>query len=308
MSLVETHPAIAREAGPLLPFLLDPQIREIRCTSAGRVFTIHSEHGKQRQADYDPQLLDGFLMLIADHVGTEWRTSSPRLHAADPRLGFRIQAARPPISEGTWMVCRKHPQVVFPLEDFEAKGILTPQQRRILEESVQQRQTILISGEVGSSKTSLLNAVLNTLKDSKERIILLEDDPELHCQALEVETMRTTDHPLVTMRDLGKDLLRMSGDRIVVGEVRDGAALDMLKAFHCGTPGLGTIHADSAPQTLQRLEQLIQEVSVDPQRELIGEAIDRIIHMERYGLLWRATALIHVERYDGAKYIVRQLA
>lgn len=321
MSLVETHPHIAREAGPLLPLLLDPQIREIRCTSAGHVFTIHSEQGKQRQPDYDPHLLDGFLMLIADEVGGAWTPREPRLHAADPKLGIRIQAGRPPISDGAWMVCRKHNLRIYPLDDFEAKGILQrqarhrtalrleaqPSIRQTLELALRERYSIVLSGAVGSSKTSLLNALLHELRDTGERIVILEEDRELMCTAEDSEFIRTADDPCITMRDLGKDLLRMSPDWVVVGEVRDGIALDMLKAFQTGCPGLCTVHAPSARETLPRFEQLVQEVSLDPQRHLIGEAVDVILHLEQYGQLWHVTDFLAVDGWDGAKYVTRSL-
>ncbi len=306
--LRDTHPRLAQAAGPLLGYLDDPTVIEVRVTSAGAVFVVRFGLGKERVEGCPATTLDAFLALVADMVGAEWRDSSPRLHAANPQLGLRIQAGRPPISDAPWMVCRKHPQQVFPLEDFETKGILTPGQRRLIEDAVQQRRTVLIAGAVGSAKTSLTNALLHTLKDSRERIVILEDDPELRCDAAEVETIHTSEHPLITMRDLGKDVLRMSPDRIVVGEVRDGAALDMLKAFQTGHPGLCTVHASSAQETLTRLEQLVQEVSVDPQHHLIGEAIDMIVHMEQFARSWRVTDILAVDGWDGATYNTRSLA
>jgi len=304
----ETHPRLAQAAGVLAAFLDDPEVMEVRVTSAGRVFVVRFGQGKQQVlAQYSAAALDTFLALVADLVGSEWHTGNPRLHAADPTLGFRIQAGRPPISPAPWMVCRKHPTRVFPLDDFEAKGILTPQQRGVLEQALWQRQTVIIAGAVGSAKTSLTNACLHLLRDSAERITIVEDDPELRCEATEVEYVQTSEHPPITMRDLGKDLLRMSPDRIVVGEVRDGAALDMLKAFQTGHPGLCTVHAPSAQETLTRLEQLVQEVSVDPQRHLIGEAVDIIVHMEQWARSWRVTAMVAVDGWDGAHYQLRSL-
>jgi P-type conjugative transfer ATPase TrbB len=302
------HPLLAHAAGALLPYLEDPEIIEIRVTSAGRSFIVKFGLGKSSIPNIDAQTLDIFLAIVASLVGAEWRAENPRLHAANPTLGFRIQAGRPPISEGPWLVCRKHPNHVFPLDDFEEKGILTRGQRRIMEMLVQSRKTIIIAGAVGSAKTSLTNALLHTLIDSAERIVILEDDPELRCEAAEVQTLRTSEVPLITMRDLGKDLLRMSPDRIVVGEVRDGAALDMLKAFATGHPGLCTVHAASAQETLARLEQLVQEVSVDPQRHLIGEAVDAIVHMEQFSRSWRVTDMIAIDGFDGSHYNTRSLA
>jgi type IV secretion system protein VirB11 len=296
---METHPAIAREAGPLLPFLLDPQIREIRCTSAGRVFTIHSEHGKQRQADYDPQLLDGFLMLIAHEVGGAWKATEPRLHAADPKLGIRIQASRPPVSPASQMTLRKHPNKVFPLKDWVDKGILTAQQKEALEQLVLTRQTIVFSGAMGSGKTSLQNACIDVLRESQERMVIVEDDPEAICTMEDVEFQRVVraldGQEAVSLHALCLDALRMSADRFVVQELRGPEALPALQLFQTGHPGMCTVHAPSARSTLLRLEQLVQLTSVDPQRRLIAEAVNAICHMEQHGRLWKMTALLRVD-------------
>ena len=320
--IADTHPLLAHAAGPLLPYLEDAEVMEIRVTSNGRCFVVTFGVGKHQRADIPLPVLDTFLAVIASMTGAEWRASAPRLHAAFPSLGIRIQAARPPTTEGPMMVCRKHPRRVFPLDDFEAKGILTalgptqatdtrltaqPTIQQTLEAAVAGRHTIVIAGAVGSAKTSLLNALLATLRDSAERIVVLEDDPELRCEAAEVQTLRTCHDPVITMRDLGKDLLRYSPDRIVIGEVRDGAALDMLKAFQTGHPGMTSVHAESALGTLLRLEQLVQEVSVDPQRPLIGDAIDLIVHLTSYARSWRVTDLIAVDGFDGSVYTTRSL-
>lgn len=300
MSLVDTHPHIAREAGPLLPFLLDPQVREIRCTSAGHVFTIHGEHGKQRQADYDPQLLDGFLMLIADEVGGAWTPREPRLHAADPIMGLRIQASRPPVSPTSQMTLRKHPNKVYPLADWVTKGILTSEQKDALEALVLTRQTIMFSGLMGSAKTSLQNACLHCLCDSDERIVIVEDDPETICEAEDVEYQRVVrsleGQEAISLNALALDTLRMSADRIVFGELRGAEGLLAMQAFQTGHPGMATVHAGSAPATLRRIEQLIRITSVDPQRDLIAEAVNAICHMAQHGRLWKMTNLMRVEQ------------
>ena len=109
------------------------------------------------------------------------------------------------------------------------------------------------------------------------------------------------------MADLVKKALRHRPDLLIIGEVRDGAALDMLKAWQTGHQGLGSVHAESAAGTLLRLEQLVQEVSVDPQRALIAEAVDLIVHMARQGRSWRATGMIAVEGLAGQEYRTRPL-
>jgi type IV secretion system protein TrbB len=295
----------AADAAGLLPYLDDPLIREIRVTSAGRCFVIHSAHGKQAQPDIAPERLDAFLALAASMLaGPEWRASSPRLAFGDARVGFRIQAARPPVSPAVNCVIRKHPSVVFPLSDF-----LTPARQETLCSRLQAGNSIIIAGAVGSGKTSLLNSLLAELQESDQRIIVLEDTPELVSRAPDTEYHRTVS-PDITLRTLCRDLLRNSPDVAVVGEIRGGESLELLKAFQTGTQGLGTVHADSAINTLLRFEMLNLETSVDPQRALIAEALDVIVHMERCGMQFRCTDMVVVEGLDTASqmYITRSLA
>jgi Flp pilus assembly CpaF family ATPase len=309
--IAQVHPLLAQAAGPLLPWLLGDGVTEIRCTSSGACFVLRFGQGKTREADIAPEDLDNFLAVLASHVGSEWRDSAPRLHAADPKLGFRVQASRPPVSPGIECVIRLHAKQVFPLDDFVQKRILTTQERDLLEGALQAQQTIVISGSTGSAKTSLLTALLLTLKDSPARILVLEDDPEIRIFAEEVTFQRCVpagaDTPAITMRDLCKDLLRYSPDIVVIGEFRDGAALDAMKAFQTGHQGLCTVHAESALATLPRLEQLILEVSATPQRALIAEAVDVICHMTRYGQGWKCTDILQVDGLAGETYLTHSL-
>jgi type IV secretion system protein VirB11 len=309
MSIAEIAPLLAETAGALLPYLEDPAVMEIMANPDERLFIERFGLGIARVPDLDAATLDMFLRCVASLVHAEWRASSPSLHAALPTLGLRIQAERPPLAPGPMMTLRKHPQHVFPLDDFEAKGILTRTERSILERAVLSGQTLLIAGSTGSAKTSLLNALLHFLKDSGRRIVILEDDPELRCDAENTASLHTLDGDggggRVTMTDLVKKALRHRPDLLIIGEVRDGAALDMLKGFQTGHPGIASVHAESALGTLLRLEQLVQEVSVDPQRALIAEAVDVIVHMARLGRSWRATGLLAVEGWSGQEYLTR---
>ena len=125
----------------------------------------------------------------------------------------------PPITAGPMMTLRKHPQSVFPLDDFVAKGILTPQQRTVLDNVVQARQTLVVSGSTGSAKTALLNALLHALRDSAERIVVLEDDPELRCAARNTAALRTVAVRSALDVDLElKELISRAAERAV----RDG--------------------------------------------------------------------------------------
>jgi type IV secretion system protein VirB11 len=202
--------------------------------------------------------------------------------------------------------------MAYSLDDFEAQGMLSASQRVCLEGIVQRRQTLAISGPVRSGKTSLLNALLGTLAGTDKSIFVVEDDPEVICHADNVAAEHTLDgvhgQPQTTMRDLVRYALRHSPDLLVVGEVRDGAALEALKGFQAGLQGLMTVHAQSALGTLRRLEQLILEVSLMPQREVIAEAINAVAHMVRLPHGWRCAQILAVEGLDGEQYLTQPLA
>jgi type IV secretion system protein VirB11 len=300
-----------QSAGSLLQYIDDPDIMEIRVTGTGRTFLIKFGLGKERVADTDEQTLDDFLRIVAHIVGGEWREECPSLHAADAQLGIRIQASRPPVSPGRQMVLRKHPSRVFPLTDFVEKGILTGAQAALLAQYACDKKTIVISGSTGSAKTILLNALLQVLQEKPLNFVIIEDDPEIHCEAEEVYFLQcvraTATSPEITMRDHCKAVLRYSPNVLVVGEFRDGAGLEAMKVAQTGHQLLCTCHAESAEGTLLIIEQRIEEVSATPQRPLIGEAVDIICHMEQYNNLWRVTGLLEVERFDGHHYITRSV-
>jgi len=243
---------------------------------------------------------------VAHVVQQEWREQSPSLHAALPGLGWRIQAAGPPQAPGITMALRKHPQQIYTLEQYVHQGILSSAQDAVLRAALAQKQRLLISGATGSAKTSLANACLDVLRDSEERLVILEDDPELICTVRNAMFLRT--RPGLSMTDLVKESLRYRPDRIIVGEIRDGAARAMCRAFETGHSGLATVHAESALGTLSRLEGLMQEGGAPPECALIGSVIDLIIHMERSARSLTCTAMVAVDGYDGTQYQTRRLA
>jgi type IV secretion system protein VirB11 len=183
-----------------------------------------------------------------------------------------------------------------------ADEILTEAQALVLREAVRERKNLLIAGGTSTGKTTLANALLLEIAATGDRVLMLEDTVELQCKADDHVPLQTR-RGLASMADLVRSALRLRPDRIVVGEVRGGEALDLLKAWGTGHPGgIATIHAGSARGALTRLEQLIQEVVVTVPRALIAEAVDLIVFLAGRGRARRVEELVRVAGFDDHGY------
>jgi type IV secretion system protein VirB11 len=177
---------------------------------------------------------------------------------------------------------RRKASAVFPLEEYERQGIMTGPQRAAIERAVAERQNILVVGGTTTGKTTLTNAIIDRMVHATphHRLVIIEDTAEIQCTAPNAVIMRATD--TVDMQRLLKATLRLRPDRIIVGEVRGGEALAMLKAWNTGHPGGAcTVHANHARAGLTRIEQMIAEVSQTPMRALIAEAVNLIVSIVR---------------------------
>ena len=240
-------------------------------------------------------------------MGLACHAEAPSLSAVLPGSGARLQGFVPPVVPSPSFVLRKPATRVFRLEEYVKDGIMSAPQRAILEAAVRKRQNIVIAGGTGSGKTTLANAVLAEIAATGHRIVTLEDTQELQCSAPNTLSLYTRGG-VRSMRDLVIDTMRCRPDRIIVGEVRDGAALELCKAWVTGHPGgLATLHSSSLPQVLTRLEQLVQEVVMHVPRPLIAEAVDVIVYMERYGHGLQVQDIAAVEGYEGDTYLIRSL-
>lgn len=223
------------------------------------------------------------IRLVADYVGEPITREDPRLSGVLP-TGERFQAFLPPVSAQPAFSIRKRPAVVWTLDDFVAQGILNPLQADALREAIRARRNILISGGAGSGKTTLANALLAEPAFRDDRVFLIEDTPELQCAAWDLVSVLTRRHPKrIGVADLVRDALRMRPDRIVIGEMRDGAtALETLKAWNTGHPGgLSTLHANTAADVGARLADLLAEVSPHIPARLAAEAVGLVVHIRR---------------------------
>jgi len=152
-----------------------------------------------------------------------------------------------------------------------------------LRNSLLARENILIAGGTDSGKTTFTNALLEVIREREDRIVVLEDTQELQCDAKDVLYLRSKEG-VATLRDLLKMTLRLSPDRIVIGEVRGAEALDLLKAWNTGHGGgVSTVHPSSSSKALSRVEQLVEEAGVTASKMLIAEAINILVYMEKVG-------------------------
>ena len=222
--------------------------------------------------------------------------ASPSIAGVLPEGGERFQGLLPPLVRRPCFTIRKRPERIFLLDDYVKQDVLNAAQASALSDAVASRQNILIAGGTGSGKTTFANALLAEPGFHSERVVIIEDTPELQCSAsdrVEMLTKRTS--PAVTVTDLVRLTLRMRPDRIVIGEVRGPEALDMLKAMNTGHPGsLTTIHANGALDALLRLEDLVGEASNTVPRRTIAHAIDVIVYLERTPSGRVILSLIHI--------------
>src|SRR5579871_4505251 len=264
--------------GPAITnWLEDPAIVEVMLNPDGRLWIDRlagglSDTGKRLSAEHGERI----VRVVAHHVGVEVHSGSPRLSAELPETGERFEGLIPPIVEAPAFAIRKPAVAAFTLLHYTEAGIMTAEQADILRGAVSQRRNILVAGGTSTGKTTLVNALLAEVASTADRVVLIEDTRELQCAAPNLVALRTKDGS-ASLTDLVRSALRLRPDRIPIGEVRGGEALDLVKAWGTGHPGgIGTIHAGTALGALRRLEQLVQEAVVTVPRALIAETINVI--------------------------------
>lgn len=277
--------------GPIQSLLRNDQITEIMVNRFDSIYV--EQEGKIFESQLrfsNEEHLRRTIERIVAHVGRRIDESSPLVDARLPD-GSRVNAVVPPIAlDGAILTIRKFSTEPFTIDDLIALGTITEEAATFLRICVEAKFNVLISGGTGSGKTTTLNVLSSFIPDN-ERVITVEDAAELqlaqpHVVRMESRPVNIEGKGLITIRDLVRNSLRMRPDRIVVGEVRDGAALDMLQAMNTGHEGsLTTIHANSSKDALVRIENLVLMAGVDFPirviREQISEAIDIIIHQAR---------------------------
>ena len=292
----ERRRAMLRTAmGPAIAAALaDPRVIEIMVNPDGALrVDILGEGRVDTDVKLDAPQIERIIRLVASHVRTEVHGDKPIVSAELPQLatgaGERFEGILPPVSTAPCFSIRKPAERIYTLMDYVTDGIMSAEAARLLSLAVVDRRNILVAGGTSSGKTTLANALLAEMAHLDERVILIEDTRELQSPARDTVALRTRPDA-VTMGDLVRSTLRLRPDRIIVGEVRGGEALDMLKAWNTGHPGgIATVHANSATSALYRIEQLIQEAVVTVPRRLVAEAIDMIVFIVGRGTVTTAS-------------------
>ena len=301
----ERRRAMLRTAmGPAIAAALaDPRVIEIMVNPDGALrVDILGEGRVDTDVKLDAHQVERIIRLVASHVRTEVHGDKPIVSAELPPLGHgageRFEGILPPVSTAPCFSIRKPAARIYTLMDYVTDGIMSAEAARLLSLAVVDRRNILVAGGTSSGKTTLANALLAEMAHLDERVILIEDTRELQSPARDTVALRTRTGA-VTMGDLVRSTLRLRPDRIIVGEVRGGEALDMLKAWNTGHPGgIATVHANSAASALYRIEQLIQEAVVTVPRRLIAEAIDMIVFIAGRGTARRIETIARVAGLD----------
>ncbi|NTF72578.1 P-type conjugative transfer ATPase TrbB [Rhizobium rhizogenes] len=308
MNQLRSHPRLVRKlqealGDQLCVALDDATVVEIMLNPDGKLFIERLGHGVAPAGEMSSAAAEMVIGTVAHALQSEVGTDQPIISGELPIGGHRFEGLLPPVVAKPAFTIRRRASRLIPLEDYVRTGVMTEYQASTIRSAISARLNIIISGGTGSGKTTLANAVINEIVKStpEDRLVILEDTAEIQCAAENAVLLHTSDS--IDMARLLKSTMRLRPDRIVVGEVRDGAALTLLKAWNTGHPGgVATIHSNTAMSALRRLEQLTAEASQQPMHEVIGEAVDLVISIERTPRGRLVRDIIQVERFINGQY------
>ena len=271
---------IRRAFGAHAALLEDPGIVELSANPNGTLFVLRTGAAPECAGHLEATARERIIRFCATAAEIPVTQASPIVTARMPVTGYRFEGVLPPCAPAPLFSIRFHAAQVFTMEDYVRDGTLNPDQAQAVQQALTARCNIVVAGGTGSGKTTFLNMLLAEVAavEPDSRPILIEDTPELRSPLLNAVFLQTSLG--VDMTRLVASSLRLKPDRIIVGETRDGAALAMIKAWNTGHPGgLTSVHANSARAALTRLDLLVSEASVTPQRAVIAEAVDRVIFL-----------------------------
>jgi len=305
---LRSHPRLVRKlqdalGDQLCVALDDTSVVEIMLNPDGRLFIERLGHGVAPAGAMSSAAAEVVIGSVAHALRSEADDERPIISGELPIGGHRFEGLLPPVVSSPAFTIRRRASRLIPLNDYVTSKVMTEAQASAIRSAIDARMNIVISGGTGSGKTTLANAIIAEIVSAApdDRMVILEDTAEIQCAAENAVSLHTSD--TIDMARLLKSTMRLRPDRIIVGEVRDGAALTLLKAWNTGHPGgVTTIHSNTAMSALRRLEQLTAEASQQPMQEVIGEAVDLVVSIERTGKGRRVREVIHIEGYRNNHY------
>jgi type IV secretion system protein TrbB len=276
--------ALRLQMRAIIPFLDDETVIEIALNADGKIW-VERMGAPMVETDAVMSKDEAMVMLglAADAIGTEISAAKPSLAALIPGWNTRLQAMVPPVVEAPTFTIRKPPTRIFTLDDYVARGILTDRQADQIRRAVSDRANILVGGATGSGKSTFTNAILAEIAaQTDHRLYIVEDMRELQCAARN-KLQIFVQEPVYGWQRAIMDALRSRPDRIIVGEIRGGAAaLELVKAWNTGHPGgLCTVHANDTRGMLDRICQLLEEVIPTAPRGFVAQVINVCVHLTK---------------------------
>jgi len=330
---VRLETKLRRELGDqVLSLLNDDRTEDILLNPDGALWVKRLSEGFNRICEVPPAQAASALSTIAAWRGTVLNHEHPILETELPIDGSRFEGIVSPVVRRPIFAIRLRPRRIFPLEEYEAAGILSGKDdplnhiRRqddflnavrglkhadVIRAAVRAKKNILVVGSTGSGKTTFVNACLHALATltPSDRVISIEDTTELQCPVENYLDLRAVGN--VTMLECLRACMRLKPTRIVVGEVRGAEAHTLLKAWNTGHPGgMATVHANDAMSGLIRLESLVAEATNAPQQALIAEAVDLVIFIDEEPELpagRKVRELLLVTGYSNGQYSVEHV-
>lgn len=296
--------SLRHNCGPVIMNAVnDPDVLEIMLNPDGKIWI--EKYGQDQECVGELPIPQSklILSLVASALDLTVDSKNPIVEGSFPLDGSRFEGVYPPIvGPGASFSMRKKANRIITMEEYLESGVITKEVLPILDEAILNRKNIVVVGGTSSGKTTFCNGLIHRLDHlcPSDRLLILEDTAELQSSAKNMVPFLTSDMARIGMRQLTKVSMRYAPTRIFVGEVRDKAALELLKLWNTGHPGgIGTFHADSAFEALERLEELVEEAGVGPKKSLIGRAIDLIVYMKKSAQKTRILSeIIKVEKYN----------
>lgn len=267
--------------GGIVPFLEDDDVIEVMLNPDGKLWIDTLSKG---MLDTGLTILPSdairVIQTVATHVDKIVDTKNPIISAELPESGSRFEGILPPVVENPIFTIRKKGIKIFTLDDYIAKKTLTIRQKEIILEGVKAKKNFLVIGGTSTGKTTFTNAIINEISKTDDRLVIIEDTREIQSASKNTVFLRTSE--FVSIRDCLKSTMRLRPDRIIVGEIRDEAGLDLITAWNSGhSGGASTIHSGSIKGGLKQLERYIQRVSVNKQQDLIADTVNIAILLKR---------------------------